>query len=437
MSFEPELFARRRAAFLDAAGAGAAVFPAAPVAIRNNDVEHTYRQDSDFYYLTGFDEPGSLLVLSNVGEEPQSVLFVRPRDEDRAIWDGPRAGVEGAVERFGVDAAFPIDELESRLPGYLENVHRLHYRIGHDAEMDGVVLGAIDAIRPKARRGIAHPREIVDPGVSLHELRLHKQPEELEAMRRAVEITKLAHLRALEVARPGRYEYEVEAEILHVFRRKGSKRAAYDSIVGSGPNATILHYVLNERKMEAGDLVLIDAGCELDFYASDVTRTFPVSGRFSSEQRALYDVCLAAQEAAIEAVRPGVTMEAVHQVAVGIIVDGLLELGLLKGEREEVLKDESYKAFFMHRTGHFLGMDVHDVGELYLDGEMRPLEPSMVITIEPGIYVGVGADVEPRWRGIGIRIEDDLLVTADGYENLTAAIPKAPDELESILANRS
>jgi len=437
MDIDVEAHARRREALLEAIGPGVVLLAAPPTAIRNQDVEHSYRQDSDLFYLSGFDEPASVLLLTNRHEAHRAVLFVRPRDPEREVWDGPRAGVEGAVERFGVDAAYPIAELAERLPDYLQDVDRLHYRLGRDATFDRRVFEAIDVVRGRARKGVRPPSEIVDPGVRIHEMRLHKHPEELARMRRAIEITAEAHDRAMEVARPGRYEFEVEAEIARTFLSRGSRRPAYESIVGSGPNATILHYVLNRRQMESGDLLLIDAGCEYDYYASDVTRTFPVSGSFGPEQRAVYEVVLAAQVAAIEAVRPEVTIDDVHQVALGILVDGLLDLRLLTGTRDEVIERESYKPFYMHRTSHWLGMDVHDVGAHFIEGKRRPLEPSMVLTIEPGLYIGRDADVEERFRGIGIRIEDDVLVTVEGRENLTAAIPKTVEALEERLARRA
>lgn len=426
--------AARRARFLDTIGDGVAVFPAAPVAMRNNDVEHAYRQDSDFFYLTGFDEPESVLVLSNQHPEHRAVLFVRRRDKDREIWDGPRAGVEGALRDFGVDAAFPIDELEKRLPDYLQGCRRLHARIGRGDAFDLVLFDALEAVRGRGRRGVVAPTEIVDPAVTLHEMRLRKSDEEIALMREAAAITRDAHIEAMKQTRPGRFEYEVEAEMSRIFRQRGSERRAYDSIVGSGPNATILHYRSNGRKMEEGDLLLIDAGCEYQYYASDVTRTFPVGGTFTPEQRALYDVVLEAEVKAIEAVKPGATLDDVHEAAARVVTEGLCRLGLLTGSVEENLEELGYRAFFMHKTSHWLGMDVHDVGAYYVGGEMRPLEPGMVLTVEPGIYVAEDADVDPKWRGIGIRIEDDVLVTADGHDVLTHDIPKDADAIEALMA---
>lgn len=430
------MYAERRARFLEAIGPGVAVLPAAPVHIRNNDVEFPYRQQSDFYYLTGLDEPGSVLVLSNAHEQHRAVLFVRERDPERETWDGPRVGVEAAPERYGVDAAFAIDALDQELPAYLRDVRRLHYRLGRDPRFDARVLAILEGLRARQRHGIGCPSEIVDPGVVLHEMRLRKSEDELARVRRAIEITGEAHVAAMRVARPGAHEFEVEAELTRVFRARGAERAAYECIVGSGPNATILHYRKNDRRMEEGDLLLIDAGCEHGYYASDVTRTFPVGGRFTAEQRAVYDVVLAAQEAAVAAVRPGVTIDDVHDAAVRSLVDGIVEIGLMPGTADELLESGDYKKLYMHRTSHWLGMDVHDVGAYFVDGAARPMEPGFLLTVEPGIYVARDADVDERFRGIGVRIEDDVLVTEDGRENLSAAIPRDPAELERILADR-
>ncbi len=428
-------FARRRAKLLEAIGDGVAVFPSAPLAVRNQDVEHPYRQNSDLYYLTGFDEPQSVLVLTNQHAEHQTVLFVRPRKREREIWDGPRAGVEGAVETFGADAAFPIDELEKRLPDYLGNVERLHYRLGQDDDADAKLFDCLNLLRRGGRRGIAAPEVIVDPSVHLHEMRLRKSDAEIDTMRLAAAITREAHIRAMQLTRPGIHEYEIDAELLHVFRKHGSERPAYESIVGSGPNATILHYRAGNRAVGAGELVLIDAGCEYGYYASDVTRTFPASGAFSAPQRAVYEVVLRAQKASIDAVKPGVTLQEIHDGAVRSIVEGLIDIGLLEGDVGALIEEKKHETFYMHRTSHWLGMDVHDVGRYYLDGKPRPLEPGFVLTVEPGIYVAAdNEDVGPEWRGIGIRIEDDVLVTDDGHTVLTEGIPKEIDEVEAACA---
>ncbi|HZU81451.1 MAG TPA: aminopeptidase P N-terminal domain-containing protein [Polyangiaceae bacterium] len=433
----PEGLARRRAAFFDAMAAACpsaiAVLPAAPVFPRNNDVEHEYRQDSDFFYVTGFDEPESVALLDAASRKMQ--LLVRPRDPEREVWDGPRAGVDGAKQRFGADDAWPIAELDDRLPTALQNHRRVYYRLGNNRRFDDRLLAAIDRVRSRQRTGVTPPTEIVDPGDILHEMRLRKSPLELQAMRSAAAITGEAHELAMRRARPGMHEYEVEALLLDTFRKHGSERPAYGSIVGSGPNACVLHYRKNDRRIEAGDLLLIDAGCEYGYYASDVTRTFPVSGSFSREQQAIYELVLEAQLEAIAATRPGVTLDDVHAVSVRVITRGLLSLGLLSGELEDLVQTQAYKRLFMHRTSHWLGMDVHDVGAYFVDGRPRPLEPGMVLTIEPGIYIGPADDtVAARWRGIGVRIEDDLVVTESGAEVLTAAIPKSVEDVRRASA---
>jgi len=428
-------FAARRTQLLEAIGDGVAVFPSAPLAVRNHDVEHPYRQDSDLYYLTGLDESESVLVLTNQHAEHRVVLFVRPKKREREIWDGPRAGVEGAVEAFGADVAFPIDELPKRLPDYLGNVERLHYRLAQNDKADAQLFACLNLLRRGGRRGVMAPETIIDSSVHLHEMRLRKSEAELTTMRRAAGITKEAHLRAMQIAGPGMHEYEIDAELLHIFRKHGSERPAYESIVGSGPNATILHYRAGDRVMNDGELLLIDAGCELGYYASDVTRTFPVNGKFSDEQRAVYEVVLHAQKACIEEVKPGATLEALHDGAVRSITEGLIDIGLLEGDLDALIEDKKYEPFYMHRTSHWLGMDVHDVGHYYVDGKHRPLEPGFVLTVEPGVYIATDAKgVDERWRGIGVRIEDDVLVTKSGHEVLTAGIPKEIDEVEAACA---
>lgn len=425
-------FAARRKQLLEAIGDGVAIFPSAPLALRNRDVEHAYRQDSDFYYLTGFDEPESLLLLTNQHDEHQMVLFVRPRKREREIWDGPRAGVEGAVDDFGADAAFPIDELAEKLPDYIGNVERLHYRIAQNEAADAKLFACLNLLRRGGRRGVTAPEAIIDTSVHLHEMRMRKSAAELATMRRAAEITQEAHLRAMQFASPGKREYEVDAELMHVFRKHGSERPAYDSIVGSGPNATILHYRAGNRVLNDGELLLIDAGCEYDYYASDVTRSFPVNGKFSPEQRAVYEVVLRAQKQSVEAVKPGVTLAQIHDGAVRAITEGLIGIGLLEGDVDALIEKKKHEPFYMHRSSHWLGMDVHDVGRYFIDGEHRPLEPGFVLTIEPGIYIATDAeDVDERWRGIGVRIEDDVAVTNGGREVLTKGIPKELDEVEA------
>ena len=418
-----DLYPKRRKALLDAIAAkgedAVCVFPAAPVFTRNNDVEHDYRQDSDLFYLTGFAEPSTVLVIDT--NDRKSTMFVRPRDPDREIWDGPRFGVEGAKEHFGADEAFTIDKLGDELPKLFTNKKRLYYRLGQNRSMDDKVLEAIDRTRARAKLGITWPVEIVDPGTVLHEMRLFKNATDLDTMRKAAEITAQAHLRAMHQTKPGMHEFEVEAMILETFRAHGSERPAYGSIVGSGANATILHYRQNNRKMEKGELLLIDAGCEYDYYASDVTRTFPVDGHFSREQQAIYELVLEAQEAGIAKTRKDGSLEQIHATCVDVITKGLVKLGLLQGDVEQLVKDEAYKPFFMHKTSHWLGMDVHDVGNYYVGGKARALEPGMVLTVEPGIYIGRDYDKVPaEWRGIGVRIEDDILCTRDGSLVLTS-----------------
>lgn len=429
-------YAKRRGRLLEAMGRGVAVLPSAPLAIRNNDVEHAYRQDSDVHYLTGFDEPECVVVLSTEHPKHRFVMFVRPRDPDREIWDGARAGVDGAVQQYGADAAYPMAELAQKLPEYLENHERLYYRAGRDRAFDDRIFAALDATRARGRTGNSWPTEIIDPATIVHEMRLVKGPDEIETMRKAAAITAEAHLGAMRLAKPGRYEYEVEALLLEVFRKHGSERVAYEPIVGSGPNATVLHYRSNDRKMQDGELLLVDAGCEYGYYASDVTRTWPVSGRFSEPQRAIYEIVLAAQQASMEAVKPGATIDEVHRASVEVIVDGLLKLGLLSGERRKIIDEQLYKPFYMHRTSHWLGMDVHDVGFYHRARKPRPLEPGMVLTVEPGIYIGAGnTSVPAEYRGIGVRIEDDILVTPDGWANLTADIPRAVADVERACAS--
>jgi Xaa-Pro aminopeptidase len=430
---QPETHARRRAALLDrmtaACPSSVALLPAAQVFLRNGDVEHDYRQDSDFFYLTGLGEPHCVLALD--GPTRKLTLFVRPRDREREVWDGPRAGLEGAKELYGADEALPIAELDEKLPGLLQNRTRLYYGLGANRTLDDRVLAAIDRVRARHRNGVRAPAEIVAPGTLVHEMRLRKSADEIEAMRAAVRITAEGHLVAMRRTRPGMHEYEVESLLLETFRRHGSERPAYGSIVGSGPNACVLHYRRNDRAIAAGDLLLIDAGCEYGYYASDVTRTFPVGRGFSREQQAIYELVLQAQAEGIERVRAGNTIEAIHRHTIGVITRGLVGLGVLTGEVDKLVESDGYKRFFMHRTSHWLGMDVHDVGSYFLDGgEPRRLEPGMVLTVEPGVYIAPDeGSVAPEWRGIGVRIEDDVLVTERGPEVLSAGIPKAVDEV--------
>ncbi len=424
------VFAERRERALEKMGSGVLVVFAARAALRNNDVEYEYRQDSDFYYLTGFDEPGAVLVLGTVHAE-SFVLFVRPRDPERETWDGARAGVEGARTDFGAVSAYPVEELSQKLPDFLENAPRLFYRVGRDRAEDDIVFSAIERTRPRTRRGSAVPSEIIDPATVLHEMRRLKGANEVELMRRAIDITREAHVLAMQKAGPGMHEYEIEALLTSVFRGRGSERPAYGSIVGSGPNATVLHYRKNDRRMKEGDLVLIDAGAEYGYYAADVTRAFPVTGKFTEPQRSIYELVLAAQEASIARTRPGATFDDVHFASVEVLAAGMIELGLIDGPLEQAISEERYKRYYMHKTSHYLGMDVHDVGRYFEHGKPRPLEAGVVLTVEPGLYVPVNDDRAPsRFRGIGVRIEDDVLVTPGGCEVLSAAIPKSVADVE-------
>lgn len=435
---QSEVFRQRRRAFVQAmkraAGGGDAVcvLPSWPVQMRNGDVEQEYRQDSDFFYLTGFAEPESVLVLTtrDGDTDPPLVLFVRPRDPEREIWDGPRAGVEGAVSDFGAATAFTIGELDRELPRLLGNHGHLFFKLRRDPAFDERLLGTLDRLKARGRTPTFYPSAIVDPGSILHEMRLKKDADEIERMGRAAKISGDAHRRAMAFAKPGLHEYEVEAVMLEAFRRGGAERQAYGAIVGSGPNATILHYRSNDRRMDDGDLLLIDAGCEYGHYASDITRTFPVSGTFNKAQRAVYEVVLEAQLAAIEATKPGVTLDQLHALTCETLTRGLVRIGLLSGEVPKLVETEAYKPFYMHRTSHWLGMDVHDVGAYFEAGAPRKLAPGMVLTIEPGLYIGKNADVPAEYRGIGVRIEDDIVVTATGWSNLTADVPKTVADVE-------
>ncbi len=413
-----------------------AIVLAAPERKRNRDVHYPYRQDSDFQYLTGFPEPESVLVLMPKRKQGEFLLFCRERNREREIWDGYRAGPEGAREKYGADDAFPIDDIDEILPGLLEGREKVYYALGKDTEFDQHLMEWVNHIRDQARAGAVPPGEFVDLDHLLHELRLFKSRAELKVMRMAAQISARAHRRAMKSCKPGVYEYQLQAEIEHEFAMAGARYPAYGSIVGGGANGCILHYVENSDKLRDGDLVLIDAGCELEHYAADITRTFPVSGRFSEEQKALYNIVLAAQEAAIGACIVGNHWNDPHEVALKVIVRGLVKLGLLQGKVSELIKKEAYREFYMHRVGHWLGMDVHDVGDYKVDGKWRLLEPGMVTTVEPGIYVSPdNTSVHRRWRGIGIRIEDDVAITASGPEVLTADVPKTVAEIEALMAD--
>ncbi|WP_271409716.1 Xaa-Pro aminopeptidase [Pseudomonas sp. Q1-7] len=429
-------YARRRKALMAQMEANSiAILPAAPVCIRNRDVEHVYRQDSDFQYLSGFPEPEAVLVLIPGREHGEYVLFCRERDPERELWDGLRAGQDGAIRDFGADDAFPIGDIDDILPGLIEGRSRVYYSIGTNTEFDQHLMEWVNTIRSKARQGAQPPKEFVALDHLLHDMRLYKSAAEVKVMREAAEVSARAHVRAMQAARAGLYEYHLEAELEYEFRRGGAKMPAYGSIVAAGKNACILHYRENDAPLKDGDLVLIDAACELDCYASDITRTFPVSGRFSPEQKAIYELVLKSQEAAFEEIAPGKHWNEAHEATVRVITAGLVDLGLLKGEVDELIASEAYKAFYMHRAGHWLGMDVHDVGEYKVGGEWRVLEPGMAMTVEPGIYIGAdNQDVAKKWRGIGVRIEDDVVVTKSGCDILTGGVPKTVDEIEALMA---
>lgn len=430
-------YQQRRQQFMAQLGQGVAIIPSAGLSVMHNDVEFPFRQASDFFYLCGFNEPDSVAVLAPHHEEHQFVLFVQPKNPQQETWTGIRAGVEGAKTLYGAHEAYPIGELEEKLPQYLEGADRIYYRPGRSQEFNLRVLShwqKLLAQRPRRGRG---PSAIEDPSLILHRLRQIKSPYEIEQMRQAATIGTKAHLRAMEVARPGVWEYQVQAEIDHCFRQMGALGPAYPSIVAAGANACILHYIENHSQLRDGDLLLIDAGCSLGYYNSDITRTFPVNGRFSAEQKAFYEIVLEAQTRAIAAVQPGEPYDRYHEVAVQTIVDGLLDLGLLQGSAEEIIEKQAYKPFYMHRTGHWLGLDVHDVGNYKEGEESAVLQAGQILTVEPGIYVSPTiqpAEGQPEvpevWRGIGIRIEDDILVTEAGNTVLTRAVPKQVDELE-------
>ena len=413
-----------------------AIFLGAGLATRSRDTQFPFRQDSDFLYLTGFDHPGAVAVLRTAGG-PTYTLYVEPRDREMEIWNGYRPGVDGALRDYEADEAHPRDAFRGHIPELVRKARRIYHMLGRDVAVDALLIEALDNLRLRSRQGFDPADAIVDPRTLVHSMRLFKEPRELDILRRAAAISAEAHDAAARLAQPGAFEYELEAALLHAFRRRGASGPAYTPIVGSGSNATVLHYVRNDQKLSDGELVLIDAGCELENYASDVTRTYPVGGRFSGAGRALYEVVLASQTAALEHCRPGATLPEIHDVAVRRLVEGMLALGLLQGDAAELIAREAYRVYYMHSTSHWLGLDVHDVGSYRVDGEPRRLEPGQVFTVEPGLYIPKDDEkADPRFRGIGIRIEDDVLITESGHENLTAAIPKATDELEALIGDR-
>ncbi len=431
--FDMAVFAQRRRAVMERLGPNAVLLVASlPERLRTGDAHYAFRQHSDVLYLTGFGEPQSIVVLRPGAATEQFVMFVRPRDPEMETWDGRRAGLEGAKSSYGADAAYPISELPGKLADLIANVDELHFALGLDDKLDQLLTSTIATLRGREKRGQRTPRAIVDPRYSLHEHRLRKHPEEIAALQRAAAVSTTAHVAAMQLGRPGCNEYEIDAVLSYEFRRNGATGPGYTSIVGSGGNATILHYVENRAVIADGDLVLVDAGAEVDGYTADITRTWPANGRFAPLQRRAYELVLAVQKSAIALVRPGATIEQLHNHCVAGLTAAMIELGLLSGTVEERIADQAFRTFYMHGTSHWLGLDVHDAGRYLVDAKARTLEAGMVITVEPGLYVSSGDGVPEGLHGLGIRIEDDILVTDDGHLNLTAACPKEVAELEAI-----
>lgn len=429
-------YAKRRKELMRSIGpTGIIILPAASELLRNGDATYAYRQNSDFYYVTGFDEPDAIAVIAPKRKGGEYILFNRVRDKDKEVWDGPRAGQEGARKDFLADEAFPIAKFAEMLPELLEGRESIHYPVGFNREFDDLLLTGVNSLRAKVRAGKQSPVAFVDIGSLLHEMRLFKSPAEAAIMRKAAEISAEAHTRAIKACKPGKFEYELEAELLHEFNRNGARTPAYNSIVGAGKNTCILHYIANNNKIHDGDMVLIDAGCEYQNYASDITRTFPANGKFNEEQKAIYELVLKAQLAAIKTVKPGAVWTAPQDIIVKIITQGLLDLGILKGKLNELIEKQAYFPFYMHRSGHWLGLDVHDCGNYQVNGKWRRMQEGMVLTIEPGIYISAEIPgVHKRWHNIGVRIEDDVLVTANGNEILSRNVPKTVAEIEKLMA---
>lgn len=414
-----------------------AIIPSAREVVRSHDTHHRFRQSSDFFYLTGFDEPEAIAVIRPGYEHGAFTLFVRPRDPEKEQWDGVRFGTEGAKDVYSADAAHPVAEFREKLPEFLSGTHNLYYRLGLDRELDEIIIARLAAMRMETRKGTVAPHTITDSGVLLHEMRRIKTDEEINIIARAAEITAEAHTQAMRLTKPGMKEYEVEALIEYVFRRHGAMAPGYGSIVGAGNNATYLHYVKNDAEIKDGDMLLVDAGAEYQGYAADITRCFPANGKFTEAQRDIYDLVLQAEMECVAGVRPGVTMDELYNRSAQILTEGMVRLGLLAGDPAKLIEEEAHKKFYMHRLGHYLGMDVHDVGLYYENGKARPLEPGMIVTIEPGLYVSQDAEGVPdKYRGLGVRIEDDVLVTADGNRVLTTAAPKQAEEIEELMARR-
>ena len=411
-----------------------AIIPSAREITRSHDLHFRFRQDSDFFYLTGFEEPDSFAVIAP-GREQKYTLFVRPRDPAQEIWVGRRAGVEGAKQEFGADEAFPVAEFEDKLLDILDGAAKLYYRLGVNPEIDKLLIEKIASVRTLNRKPIEVPQTIIDPATIIHEMRVVKSDEEIKLMQTAADIAAEAHVEAMKAVRPGMKEYEIEALIEQIFRRRGATGPAYTSIVGAGANATVLHYINNDAELRDGELLLVDAGAEYKGYASDITRTFPINGRYSKAQREIYDLVLKAQVSCVDMVKPGNTHEQLKQHSIEVLTEGMVELGLLQGNPEELIKDKKYEQFYMHGLGHMIGVDVHDVGAYYQNKKSRALEPGVVMTIEPGIYVAPDTkDVPEKYLGIGVRIEDDVMCTNNGPRVLTTKVPKQAEEIEALMA---
>ena len=429
MKHEP--YSTRRSTLLKQLGDGVAVIPTAPERVRNRDSHHPYRFDSYFWYLSGFPEPEAVIVLLG-GKEPRSILFCREKNEEREVWDGFRYGPQTACEAFGFDEAYAFSEFEAKLPEQIANRSTLWHALGHDAEWDAKIVTALNTVRAQSRAGKRAPGEIRDLREALDRMRLLKDAHEAEHMRRAAAIASAGHARAMRACRPGMAEYELEAELGYEFRKRGADGHAYSPIVAGGRNACVLHYIENNKLLGEQAMVLIDAGCEVGGYASDITRTFPVNGRFSPVQRDVYEIVLAAQSAALAAIKPGTPFIAYHDAALRVLTQGMIDLKLLVGNLDQLIENEAYKPYYMHRTGHWLGLDVHDAGDYKTGDEWATLEPGMALTVEPGLYLRPGADVPEHLHGIGIRIEDDVFVTGEGCEVYTSA-PKTTTEIEEVM----
>jgi len=412
-----------------------AILPTSSVHMRNRDIEYPFRPDSDFYYLSGYPEPEAVAVLIPGRPAGEYVLFCRDKDPKMEIWHGRRAGLEGAREIYAADDAFPIEDMDDILPGLLEDQDRIYYNMGNDQAFDQRVIGWVNQVRERIRAGVHAPEEFISLNHLLHDMRLYKSRQEIKALRQAARISAVAHKRAAQACQPGMMEYQLEAELVHEFIRQGARSPAYPPIVGSGANSCILHYIENAEEMRDGDILLIDAGAEYEGYASDISRTLPVNGKFNAAQKAIYNIVLKAQLAAIEQVQPGNHWIDPHDAAVKVITEGLVALGILKGRVRTLIKDKAYTKYYMHRTGHWLGMDVHDVGDYKIDGDWRMLEPGMVMTVEPGLYLPAVRGLARKWWNIGVRIEDDVLVTRDGHDVLSKDMPKTVAEIEKLMAH--